>query len=72
MKKAARDTEILDLVEEMMPTAARDEKLLASYHLWEFFDAIWLIADRVIGERETLGTRDKPGASATVDTHHDL
>jgi len=60
MRTPARYTEILPIVEQTMPDATHEEKLQATFELWEFFDAIWAIADRRVTEREEAqAARDK-------------
>jgi hypothetical protein len=59
MNEQDRDTEILPIIERAMPDATHEEKLQATFELWEFFDAIWAIADRLVTEEEARLARDK-------------
>ena len=69
MKSLARDTEVVALIEAKMPNASPEEKLQASFEFWQFFDALWVIADRLVAERENAATaRDKSASFATVET----
>jgi hypothetical protein len=52
MTKPSRYREVAALIETAMPHASHEEKLQASFEFWEFFDAIWAIADRQITEAE--------------------
>ena len=72
MRKLARYTEVLAIIEATMPDATHEEKLQASFELWQFFDAIWVIADRLVTEEEQTGAeRDKsvPFASLKQQQH---
>ena len=69
MKSLARDTEVIALIEASMPDASPAAKLHASFEFWQFFDAIWAIADRLVTERANASsTRDKSASFATLET----
>ena len=69
MKSLARDTEVVALIEAKMPDASPEEKLQASFEFWQFFDALWAIADRLVTKRENASVaRDKFVTFATVGT----
>lgn len=68
MKSLARDTEVATYIEASMPDASPEEKLQASFEFWQFFDAIWAIADRLVSERENASrARDNPVPFATLE-----
>ena len=71
MRKLARYTEVLAVVETEMPNASLEEKLEATFEFWRFFDAVWAIADRLVSEqKQARGERDKSGASVAWSHHH--
>ena len=68
MKSLASDTEVQAIIEAKMADASPEEKLQASFEFWQFFDAIWAIADRLVSEREsTSAARDKSASFATLE-----
>ena len=69
MRKLARHTEVLAVVETAMPDASLEEKLEAGFELWRFFDAIWTVADRLVTEEERArATRDKSAPSDSLES----
>jgi hypothetical protein len=68
MRQRERDTEILPVVEQTMPDATPEEKLQATFELWEFFDAIWAIADRIVTERECAAIRDRSAETDRLES----
>ena len=69
MRKLAKDTEIVAFIEVRLPDASPEEKLHASFEFWQFFDALWAIADRLVTKRENASVaRDKFVTFATVGT----
>ncbi|MEX8519026.1 MAG: hypothetical protein AB3X44_10985 [Leptothrix sp. (in: b-proteobacteria)] len=54
MRSRARDSEVFGFIKEAMPTASVEEQLQATHECWEFIDAIWAIADRLVSEREAI------------------
>ncbi|MEX8519028.1 MAG: hypothetical protein AB3X44_10995 [Leptothrix sp. (in: b-proteobacteria)] len=72
MKQQDRDTEILAFIEAKMPDATIEEKLLVTHEFWQFFDALWAVADRLVTEVENArARRDKSVAFASVETSPD-
>ena len=68
MRKRARDTEVPAIVETAMPNASFEELLQATFEFWQFFDALWAIADRLVTEREQGRTaRDNSAPFASVE-----
>ena len=55
MRKLHLDTEVLKIIEDKMPDATHEEQMQATYEFWQFFDALWAIADRLVTEREGEG-----------------
>ena len=55
MRRLHRDTEVLKIIEDKMPNATHEEQMQATYEFWQFFDALWVIADRLVSEREHKG-----------------
>lgn len=69
MRKLARDNEPVAFIEAKMPNASLEQKLQASFEFWQFFDALWAIADRLVSEREGIApARDKSVPFANVET----
>jgi hypothetical protein len=55
MRKLHRDSEVLKIIEDTMPGAKYEEQMQATHEFWQFFDAVWAIADRLLTEREKGG-----------------
>lgn len=69
MRKLARDTEVLAIVETAMPNATHEEKLQVTFEFWQFFDALWAIADRLVTDREReRAARDNSASFGSVET----
>lgn len=71
MRELARYSEVLPLIEKLMPEATKEEQLKANVELWEFFDAVWAIADRLANEEEAA-MRDKSSAPVRLSSSHNI
>ena len=69
MRQLARDTEVVAFIETKMPDASPEEKLQAAFEFWQFLEAIWSIADRLVTERQNASAaRDNSASFATLET----
>lgn len=50
MKKLFRDTEPLPTIVKLMPEATYEEHMEASATVWELFDAVWGLAEKLVKE----------------------
>lgn len=56
--KRERDTYVSPLIEAHMPNASLEEKLAAQLKLWMFFDALYVVYERMEREGRFPLTRD--------------
>lgn len=64
MRQRTRDTEVLSIIEKYMPDAIRDEKLVASAEIWDFFDGLYELFQTL--ENSKWFDRDKIGESDSL------
>lgn len=52
MQKLLRDTQPLPTIVKLMPDATFEEHMEASQTIWRLFDAVWVVAERLVKEEQ--------------------